>query len=108
MIIETKRRTILKTLSWRLTATLTTVVLVYLITGQIKAAITIGSIEVFAKMAIYYFHERGWGKIAFGKKEILPSVIWLTGLPSSGKGKLSRLLFDELKARGFKAEYIDG
>jgi uncharacterized membrane protein len=30
-------------------------------------AASIGSIELFTKMALYYFHERAWNKISFGK-----------------------------------------
>ena len=108
MIIETKRRSILKAFSWRITASVTTIILVYAFTGQIETALKIGGIEVFAKMAIYYFHERGWGKIRFGKREISPSVIWVTGLPRSGKDELSRAIFDSIKEKGLKVEYLDG
>lgn len=108
MIIETKRRSILKALSWRATATVTTIVLVYAFTGQMETALTVGGIEVFAKMALYYFHERGWGKIRFGKREISPSVIWVTGLPRSGKEELSRAIYDSIKEKGLKVEYLDG
>lgn len=108
MIIETKRRSILKALSWRATATITTIVLVYAFTGQMETALTVGGIEVFAKMALYYFHERGWGKIRFGKREISPSVIWVTGLPRSGKEELSRAIYDSIKEKGLKVEYLDG
>ena len=108
MIIETKRRSISKALSWRATATATTISLVYIFTGQIETALTVGGIEVFAKMAIYYFHERGWAKIRFGKREVSPSVIWVTGLPGSGKDELSHELYNSIKEKGLKAEYIDG
>jgi len=30
-------------------------------------AASIGSIEVITKMILYYFHERAWNKISFGK-----------------------------------------
>ena len=30
-------------------------------------AASIGTIEVITKMALYYFHERAWNKISFGK-----------------------------------------
>jgi uncharacterized membrane protein len=35
----------------------------YIITGSIKVALGIGSIEVVSKMLLYYFHERAWNKI---------------------------------------------
>ena len=54
---------LLKTLSWRLVGTLDTIVISYVITGQIKSALSIGGIEVFSKMILYYFHERLWARI---------------------------------------------
>lgn len=67
MYQEKKIRSILKTFSWRLCATLTTIIISYLITGDIKAAQIIGSIEAVAKILLYYFHERIWSKLNFGR-----------------------------------------
>jgi len=49
---ETKRRSFLKTLSWRITATLTTMLLVWLFTGGIQTALAVGGIEFFAEIDI--------------------------------------------------------
>ncbi|MFT6754122.1 MAG: putative membrane protein [Candidatus Azotimanducaceae bacterium] len=57
---ESRLRSLLKALSWRIIATLTTTIIAYLITGEIEAAITIGSIEFVLKFLIYYAHERVW------------------------------------------------
>jgi len=54
---------ILKAFSWRFIATLTTVVISLLITGSIKAALSIGVFEFFAKIVLYYLHERLWIKL---------------------------------------------
>lgn len=67
--MENKRRTIAKTFSWRITATIITMLVSWLIIGSIEPALKIGGIEFFAKMFIYYFHERAWLKIPFGKPE---------------------------------------
>ncbi|MFT7137774.1 MAG: putative membrane protein [Candidatus Azotimanducaceae bacterium] len=53
-------RSILKAFSWRIIATLTTALIAYFVTGEIMTAITIGGIEFFLKMGIYYVHERVW------------------------------------------------
>lgn len=73
MQYETKSRSVLKAISWRTWATITTAVLVFIFTGKFAMAVTIGFLEVFAKMGLYFLHERLWQKIGFGKKEV-PSL----------------------------------
>jgi len=51
---------LLKTISWRLVGTLDTIVISYVITGEMKSALSIGGVEVFSKMILYFFHERLW------------------------------------------------
>lgn len=57
---ESKTRSLLKAFSWRILATLTTILIAYTITGQTDTAFTIGGIEFFLKFIIYYVHERTW------------------------------------------------
>jgi len=57
---ESRLRSILKTISWRIIATTTTVTIAYFVFGDISNALKVGGIEFFAKMLIYYFHERAW------------------------------------------------
>jgi len=64
---EKASRSIAKTISWRTVGTLDTMIIAYFITGDLTMAASIGSIELFTKMALYYFHERAWNKISFGK-----------------------------------------
>jgi uncharacterized membrane protein len=56
-----------KTISWRTIGTIDTILISYIITGKPGLAFSIGGIEVFTKMILYYFHERTWNRIAFGK-----------------------------------------
>ena len=81
MYKEKHIRSIAKTISWRVTATVTTFTLVWIFTGQITTAIAIGGIEVILKMLFYYLHERGWEKLKFGRVEVEPFLIWFNGLP---------------------------
>ena len=60
-------RSITKAASWRLTGSLDTMLLAYLITGQIRWAVTISGVEVFTKIFLYYLHERLWEKIPLGR-----------------------------------------
>jgi adenylylsulfate kinase len=81
---------------------------VFLFIGKPEVAISIGLIEVVIKMIIYFFHERVWDKIKFGKYEIKPYVVWLTGLSRSGKSEIAEKVVRNLKDKGFKAEHLDG
>lgn len=70
--METNTRTIMKTVSWRIIATLTTMLLVYLFTGRITLALGIGVLEAVIKMIAYFFHERMWLKLRLGVHEEAP------------------------------------
>ena len=108
MIIETKSRSLAKAISWRVFATLTTMTIVYIIFGNLKLAGVVGGFEVIAKIFVYFIHERMWNKIKFGKKEIDPFVIWITGLPLSGKTTVGDGVAERLKKLGLKVERLDG
>ena len=60
---EQKRRSLAKTATWRITATIDTMLLAWLFTGSPAAAVTIGSLEILTKLVLYYLHERFWNKI---------------------------------------------
>lgn len=108
MFTESNSRSLIKTISWRFFATITTAAIVYAFTGRLNIALAVGGIEVILKLILYYFHERTWNKISYGKKEIKPKVIWLTGLSGSGKSTIAEALYKKLKSKGLKAEYLDG
>lgn len=60
-------RSIIKALSWRVTGTMDTILISFLITGKIKFAVSIGVIELLTKTILYFVHERLWNRIKFGK-----------------------------------------
>jgi len=66
---EKPYRSIVKAISWRATGTLDTILISLLITGKIRMALSIGFVELFTKIALYYVHERVWNKIAFGREK---------------------------------------
>ena len=67
MMQATRRRSLAKTVSWRVIATLDTFVISYLVTGSGVFAGSIASFEVVTKIVIYYFHERAWMRIDWGR-----------------------------------------
>jgi len=107
MQYETHTRSIFKAISWRTWATITTAIIVFIFTGEFTLAITVGLLEVFAKMGLYFLHERLWQKIRYGKKEIPSFVLWFTGLPASGKKAMADAVFRQLKKDGLKVERLD-
>ncbi len=68
-MIEEKKRSLIKAVSWRTTGTIDTMVVSFIVTGNPTAAVSIGLVEVVTKIALYYVHERAWNKINFGKKQ---------------------------------------
>ena len=65
-LVESQKRHILKTLSWRAIGTLDTIILSWIITGNPLTGLKIGSVEVITKMILYYLHERTWYNINYG------------------------------------------
>ena len=59
-------RSLAKTVTWRILATLTTMLLVWFFFGQIDKAIGVGLVEFVIKMIIYYGHERAWARVSWG------------------------------------------
>ncbi len=60
-------RSVVKAISWRATGTLDTIIISFLITGHAKWALSIGFVELFTKVALYYLHERVWDRLSFGR-----------------------------------------
>nr|WP_319272996.1 DUF2061 domain-containing protein [uncultured Draconibacterium sp.] len=70
--VERKRRSIVKTISWRTIGTIDTILISWVVVGDINFAVTIGGVELFTKMTLYFFHERAWNKINFGRVKHTP------------------------------------
>ena len=60
-------RSLIKAVSWRLTGSVDTLIISFLITGKLKWALSISSVELFTKIGLYYAHERVWEKLSFGR-----------------------------------------
>jgi len=65
--MELRRRTVVKALTWRAIATVTTMSLVYMFTGQIELAAGIGAVDIIIKLILYYSHERAWNRVRWGR-----------------------------------------
>ena len=65
--MESHVRTIMKTFSWRLVATLITFSVAWVVTGRLTLAAEIGIADTLIKLGVYYFHERAWIRVKFGR-----------------------------------------
>lgn len=66
--MDEHKRSVAKAISWRITGTLDTFIISFIITGTLKMAGAIAATEVITKIALYYFHERVWDRISFGRQ----------------------------------------
>ena len=74
IIVESRLRSVLKAVSWRVLATLTTMVIAYFVTSNVGDALKIGSVEVVVKLVIFYLHERTWAQLPPGAvRKMLPT-----------------------------------
>ena len=64
---EKHTRTLIKTISWRIIATMTTFFAVYFFTHKETVSLSVAGVDAVAKILFYYFHERAWNKISWGK-----------------------------------------
>lgn len=65
-VLESRKRHIAKTVTWRIIGTLDTMTLAWIITGSPITGLKIGVAEVVTKMILYYVHERAWYKVNYG------------------------------------------
>ncbi len=55
-----RKRHAMKAVTWRCVASLVTVVIAWWVTGDWVVGLEVGGVEFFAKMFLYYLHERFW------------------------------------------------
>jgi len=67
--METRKRSIIKALSWRFVAACITIVTVWLFTREVTLSLGVGLADSMAKILTYYGHERLWNKLSFGRRK---------------------------------------
>ena len=75
------KRHIAKTITWRLVGTVDTILIGWVITGNIEAGLTIGVFELITKTFLYYAHERAWYALRFLEghsqfRHIMKTITW--------------------------------
>ncbi len=62
-----KRRSFTKAVTYRTSATGLTVLLAYIITGDIMVSLLVAPADFILKLLLFYFHERVWNRVRWGK-----------------------------------------
>ncbi len=65
--MDTIVRSLVKTISWRLTGTFCTFLISFIILGDITTSSTIALIQLIFNTIMFYIHERIWNIIKWGK-----------------------------------------
>jgi uncharacterized membrane protein len=65
---DTPLRSLVKAVSWRVTGTVDTFIISWLITGQALLASGIAFTEIMTKIFLFWAHERVWNKIKWERK----------------------------------------
>jgi len=65
--MEHRKRSILKTISWRIFSFILTMCIIFAYTRNLKQAVCVGAGIDAVKMFLYYIHERIWNRVRFGR-----------------------------------------
>lgn len=61
---ESRLKSLIKGVSWRVIGTIDTLFVAFIITGDTVISLSIGGVEIFTKIFLYYLHERLWSRIS--------------------------------------------
>ena len=68
-MMESHFRSIVKAITWRAGGTVVTFTVVWIVTRKLELAAQIGVLDTLVKIGAFYFHERLWNRLKFGKNE---------------------------------------
>ena len=65
---DTANRSLVKTVSWRITGSSATFAISYAVLGDFTISSTIALIQLTANTLLYFIHERIWNRIRWGQQ----------------------------------------
>lgn len=65
--MESHIRTLAKSVSYRSLGFVLTTLIAWIVTGRVEIAASIGLLDTIFKLGAFYFHERLWLKVNFGR-----------------------------------------
>ena len=66
-MIDQPRRSLIKTITWRITGSGATFGISYLISGNFVIAGSIATIQLVTNTVLYFIHERVWDRVKWGR-----------------------------------------
>jgi len=66
--MESHKRSIAKTITWRIIAAFVTALVAFLFTKSVVLSVGVGLSDTTIKLFIYYLHERAWNRVDFGRR----------------------------------------
>jgi uncharacterized membrane protein len=70
VMTETRKRSVVKSLSWRIICIIVSIITAYFLTGKLDVSVAIGTVYNAITMILYYFHERFWNMLEWEKRKI--------------------------------------
>ena len=64
---ETRKRSVAKSIVWRVICIIVSILTSYALTARWDIAVAIGSVYNIITVILYYFHERIWNSVKWGK-----------------------------------------
>ena len=68
VLSDTSRRSLVKTITWRVTGSGATFLISYAIAGNFAMAGTIAVVQLVSNTVLYFLHERVWNRIKWGRQ----------------------------------------
>ena len=66
-MIDSNRRSLAKTLTWRITGSASTFTIAYMVTGSFGVSSLVAVIQMCVNTVLYWLHERAWTKVLWGR-----------------------------------------
>lgn len=63
---ETKLRTFARSLTWRISGVVLTVILAWYFTGDVRLGVELGVTYNLIRLSTHYFHDRAWARLPWG------------------------------------------
>lgn len=98
MIVKNKRH-IAKSITWRVLGSIDTILISYLLYGNIVTSLSISSIEIITKTIMYFFHEKIWYQSSVSDSRIRHLIKPFTWrfLATLDTIVISAILFNDIK-----------